>query len=315
MLGFQRDGVGGQSILLNGVDICGHTLRHRVDQGDTDYAYGTCKRGECGTSFFGEQILQRQTKGHSERHGGFFEGLFAGGFFFACFELPCTLLICEGSAVGGDNAVQHTDDTCGVALGKVGVVGDHDNKMVTGDFFEDIHDLYAGLGVQSAGRLVGKNDIGVVDQCAGNGHTLHLTARHLAGTLVDLLLQTYADESLTGSFAAFFFADARQGQSQLNVLQYRLMGDEVVALEHKSYRVVAVCIPVAVFEVVGVSAVDDEIALCVSVQTADDVEHGGLAAAGGAENRHKLRGSELKINTLEGVNDTAACGVVFFDAF
>ena len=49
------------------------------------------------------------------------------------------------------------------------------------------------------------------------------------------------------------------------------MRDQVVGLEDKADRVIAVGVPVAVLVVFGRDAVDDQIAFIVAVQTADDV--------------------------------------------
>ena len=71
-------------------------------------------------------------------------------------------------------------------------------------------------------------------------------------------------------------------EGQLHVGQHRLVGDQVVALEDEADGVVAVGIPVPVRVLLGGDAVDDEIAAVIAVQTADDVQQGGLAGAGGA---------------------------------
>ena len=42
--------------------------------------------------------------------------------------------------------------------------------------FEKRHDFFAGFGIEVAGRLVGENDRGIVDQCAGDGDPLALAA-------------------------------------------------------------------------------------------------------------------------------------------
>ena len=82
----------------------------------------------------------------------------------------------EGAGVVGDEAVPQADDAVGVLLGQLGVVGDHDHETVFGDVLQQLHDLNAGLTVQCAGRLVGQQDVGVVDEGAGDGHALHLSA-------------------------------------------------------------------------------------------------------------------------------------------
>ena len=57
------------------------------------------------------------------------------------------------------------------------------------------------------------------------------------------------------------------------------MRDKVIALENESDRVVSVCIPVAIFELLCGFAVDDKVARGVRVQAADDVQQRGFTAA------------------------------------
>ena len=67
-----------------------------------------------------------------------------------------------------------------------------------------------------------------------------------------------------------------------------LVGDQVVALEHKADGVVAVGVPVPVLVLLGGDAVDDQVAGIVAVQAADDVEEGGFAGAAGAQDGDEL---------------------------
>ena len=66
-------------------------------------------------------------------------------------------------------------------------------------------------------------------------------------------------------------------------------------------------------ELLGGGAVDDQITLGVLIQAADDVEHGGLAAAGGAEDGHKLALAELQVDALEGMHGAVAGGIILLD--
>ena len=110
-------------------------------------------------------------------------------------------------------------------------------------------------------------------------------------------------------------ANAGQRQGDFDILQHGLMGDQVVALEHKADGMVAVCVPVTILVVLGGGAVDNQVTLSVLIQAADDVQHGGLAAAGGAEDGHKLIAAEGQINTLERMDDAIARRVIFLNAF
>ena len=310
-----RQRIGRKRVLLYGIDIGGKPLRHRVDQRDADDADAAGKRGQQRAAFFGEQVFQRETKRRHKRHRRF---LFFFGFGSECgvlFAIGLHFSIRKRSAVGSDHAVEHPDDTGRVGFGDVGVMRNHDNQAVFGDLFEDIHDLYARFGVQRAGRFVGEDDIGVIDECTGDRYALHLTAGHFRRFLRKLIAQSDVLERFFGAGTAFGLGDARQRQRQFDVLQDGLMRDQVIALEDEADRMVAVGIPVAVFVILGRAAIDHKVAFGVLVETTNDVEHRGFTAAGGTEDRDKFVFPKLQIDPLEGMDGSVASGVVLFDLF
>ena len=140
------------------------------------------------------------------------------------------------------------------------------------DLLQDVHDLDGGLGVERAGRLVGQQDLGVVDKGAGNGHALHLAAGHLVRALVELVAEADLLQRLRGAPAPFGLADAGERQRQLDVLQHGLVRDEVVALEDEADGMVAVGVPVAVAELLRGTAGDQQVAGRILVEAADDVQ-------------------------------------------
>ena len=221
----------------------------------------------------------------------------------------------EGGRVGLDDAVAQTDDAGGILFGQLRVVGDHDHKAVFGHLLQQLHDLNAGLAVQCTGGLVRQQDVGIVHQSAGNGHPLHLTAGHLAGMLVQLVSQTHLFQCLGGPAAALRTRNAGNGQCQLHVGEHRLVGNQIVALEHKTNGVVAVGVPVAVGVFFGGNTVDDQITAVVAVQAADDVQQGGLAGTAGAENGNKFIVPQVQADVIQCFLDQIAGLVFFFDVF
>ena len=165
---------------------------------------------------------------------------------------------------------------------------DHDDEAVAGHVAQQVHDLHAGCGVEGTGRFVGQQNLGVVDEGARDGDTLHLAARHLRGLLVDVVLQADAFKGIEGALAALGAGDTGQGEGQLDVGQDTLVWDQVVGLEDEADAVVAVGVPVAGLVVLRRNTVDDEVAALEAVEAADDVEHRRLAGAGLAQHGHKL---------------------------
>ena len=167
-------------------------------------------------------------------------------------------------------------------------MGDHDDEAILRDLLEQVHDLHGRGGVEGAGGLVGEQDLWVVDEGAGDRDALHLAAGELARALVHVVCEAHAREGVQGAPAALGAAHPRERERELDVGEDGLVRDEVVALEDEADAVVAVGVPVSVSVLAGRDAVDHEVALVEVVEAAHDVEHGGLAGAGGAEHRHEL---------------------------
>ena len=201
--------------------------------------------------------------------------------------------------VADDPAVEQAHGARGVFRCQLRVVRDHDDELIFCDLLQQIHDLYARLAVERAGRLVGEQNVGVVDDGARDGHALHLAAGHLVRRLVELVAQTDLFQRLNSARAPLLTRDTRERQRELDVCQHALVRDEVVALKDKADGVVAVCVPVAVVVLLRGAAVDDKVAGGVAVQTADDVQQRGLAAAGLAQNRDELALTKGNVDALE----------------
>ena len=93
------------------------------------------------------------------------------------------------------------------------------------------------------------------------------------------------------------------------------MGDQVITLEHEADRVISIGVPVAVFEILGGASVDNEVALGVLIQPADNVQHGSLAAAGRSQNGNEFVPSESQVNAFQSMDGVFSGEIVFFDAF
>ena len=192
-------------------------------------------------------------------------------------------------------------------------MGDHDDQAVTGHLPQQVHHLYRGLTVQRAGGLVSQENVRVVDEGTGNGHSLHLATGELVGPLVHVVGESHLLQGLLGPAVPLGLGHPGQGEGQLHVGQDGLVRDQVIALEDKAHGVVAVGIPIAVRVLTGGAAIDDEVAAGVPVQPADDVQRGGLAAAGGAEDGDEFIVPKLQTHPPQGVHRQVAYGVGFAD--
>ena len=298
-------GVALEAFLLEIVDILRRAVRHREDHRDADDADGAGKGDEDRARFFGEKVVEGQRERREEGHGGSAHALVDGFLVFRFI----------GIGVGGDLAVHQGDDAGRVGLSQLGIVGDHHDQTIACDLLEQIHDLETCLGIQRAGRLVRQKDIGIVYQRTGDRDTLHLTAGKLGGSLVDVFLESDLFERFRRAGGAIFGRNAADRQRELDVFENRLVGDQVVALEYKADRVVAVGIPVAIGILFGGDPVDDQIAVIVAIQSADDIQEGGLTGTAGTEYRYKFVVAQTERHALERFLHKTACLVYLTNLF
>ena len=99
------------------------------------------------------------------------------------------------------------------------VVGDHDESGAVAllDLGEDFENLCGVDAVEVAGGLVGEENLGLVDEGAGDGNTLTLTGGELCGVLVEAMLEAELGEERAGSF----FAVARVAAGAREVVRRR----------------------------------------------------------------------------------------------
>ena len=198
-----------------------------------------------------------------------------------------------------DSAVSHPDNPVGIQIGKLRIVGDHDHKTVFRHLFQKLHDLDTGLGIQSTGRLICQQNTGIVYKGTGHSHTLHLTAGHLTGFLVKLIAQTDFFQRFHSSAAALGFRDAGDGKGQLHVGKHSLMGNQIIALEHKTDGMVPVGIPVPVGVFFCGDSVNNQISAVILIQTADHVQQGGFSGAAGSQNGHQFAFPQVEGDTVQ----------------
>ena len=304
---FRFDGqrVLGHGVPLHGGDEAVHAGGQGQDQRDADDTDAARERDQQRPPLLGHQVVQGEAQGRREAHGGFAR-LRRGGF---------PVLPVVGIRVADDAAVQQAHGTGRVPVRQFAVMGDHDHEPVAGDLLQHLHDLHAGFAVQGAGGLVRQDDLRIVHQGTGDRDALHLAAAHLPGLFLQLVPEADALERLPRALFALGSADAAERQGELHVGQDRLVRDQVVALEHKADRMVAIGVPVVVGESLCGFSVDEKIAFGVAVEAADDVEHRGFSAARGAENGNKLALAEIDADVIHGADGGISRHIVFDDIF
>ena len=106
---------------------------------------------------------------------------------------------------------------------------DDRNALLAAGILQQLQDLLAGFVVKRARGLVAQKQLGVLGQCAGNGHALLLAARKLRRKVSEAVAQANLMKRLLGI--------ERIGANlcrELDVFERRQVGDQIVELEDKA---------------------------------------------------------------------------------
>ena len=135
-----------------------------------------------------------------------------------------------------DLAVDHPHDPVGLAADADVVRDDQEGQVVLSvQLPHQGDDLVGVLAVEVAGRLVGPDDRGVVDERTGDRHALALAARELVGHVLGPVAQAHELERIERLAPRLLRRDAGDEQRQLDVLDRAQHGHQVVELEDEAH--------------------------------------------------------------------------------
>ena len=127
--------------------------------------------------------------------------------------------------------------------------------------------------VEVAGSLVGKNQHRVVDQRAGDCHTLLLSARHLVRLVHHAVVQPHGVEGFLGAASALLGSDCGVVEKrQLDVLHRSGFRQQVVVLKHESDFAVAYVGALVFAHFLHLCAIDEIVARRGCVEASENVE-------------------------------------------
>src|SRR5690242_15757387 len=106
---------------------------------------------------------------------------------------------------------------------------------------EHVHDLFALGRMQVSGRLVGQDDARIRNHCARDTDELLLTTGQLRGKQVFLAYHLKAIERVANDRLPVFLADVAIRKRQLEVLEHRLIVEQVITLKNETDVAVAQC--------------------------------------------------------------------------
>ena len=136
--------------------------------------------------------------------------------------------------------------------------------------------------------LVQQQELGAGGDGAGDGHPLLLTAGELVGIAAPILLDPHGLEGPHDRLFDLILLHLLDLQAEGHVLEHRHVGPEGVALEDQVEAPLAGGFIESLVRVDDHLVVDGHGAVLGLLQPGDDPKRGGLAAAGGAQQRHEI---------------------------
>ena len=152
----------------------------------------------------------------------------------------------------------------------------------------DLH-LLSELEVESPERLVEEQDLGPVDQRAGDGDALLLAAGELGGPTVLEGGELHEGENVSHAARDLFLGDLAHPEPVGDVVEDRHVREERVALEH---RVDVALIGLSVGDVL---AGEQDLAGGRLLEAADHAQRRGLAGAGRPQDREELPLEDVEV--------------------
>lgn len=212
-----------------------------------------------------------------------------------------------------EEAVFEADDT-GAALDHALVMGDEDEGLALAiEVVEEVEDFFAGFGVEVASGFVGEDDERAVGESAGDGNALLLAAGELVGSVIEAVVESDLGGKFCGDFPHFFIGGPAVIHGDGDVFSDGELLDEVVGLKDEAEVAIAGSGEVVVVEGGDVLAAEEVVARSGLIQAAEDVEEGGLAAAGGAHDADIFASIDVEADATQDVGLDIACDVGFPD--
>src|SRR6267154_4446961 len=199
------------------------------------------------------------------------------------------------------------------ALGDDGIVRDHQHGLA--ELFhqavDQLHDFVGAFAIEVAGGLVAKQDGGVGDDGAGDGHALFLSAGELPRIVIHALREANDAEGGFDVLAALGLGEFCEQQRQLDVLKGGEYGDEVVHLKDEADMAGAPLGEFVAGHVRDFVASHGDAAVGGDVQAAKQIEQRSLAGAAGAHEADEVAFVDVEIEALQDLDFFAAAAVSF----
>ena len=186
-------------------------------------------------------------------------------------------------------------------FGHLGVMGNHDHGHPAGvaERAEILHDQAAGASVQRTRGLVGQQNARIVDHGAGNGHALLLAAGQAVAAVMHPGRKAHQFQGADHPLPAFLRRYAFINQGKFNILKHRGVLEKIAGLHHKAHVPTPEGGGLLAGEGEHIRAQNVQRTGVGRVQHAQNVQHGGLAAARGAHDGHQFTGLHFNVHAAQ----------------
>jgi len=225
------------------------------------------------------------------------------------------MLVAVDRSVALDQAVAQAHDTARVARNVFLVGDDDDGVALLVKLLEERHDLLAGAGVEIAGRLVGEDDGGIVDEGTRDGDALALAAGEFVRPVVDAVAEADVLQREHRALPAFVGLHAGVDQRELDVVERVGPREEIEGLEDESDFAVPNLGELVVDHVRDVFAGKFVAAGRRGIEAAEHVHHGRLAGTRRAHDGKVFVAMNRERDATERVDDLRTHLVELGDAF
>ncbi len=176
---------------------------------------------------------------------------------------------------------------------------------------EQIHDVHAGLGVESARGFVGQNQDRLVGQRAGDGHALLLSAGKLRRVVTQAVFKPHGRQRRPGAIMALRPRHAAVAQRKLDVFNGRRSREQVEALEYEADLPIANLGQLVRRQVRDIPAIQDIASGRGRVQAAEEVHERGLSRSRRTRHRDKIAAPDFNRYRAQRMDHFAADPIVF----
>ena len=169
-------------------------------------------------------------------------------------------------------------------------MGNDDKRLVHlfAEAEEELMQILLVGRVEAARRLIGKDHVGMVDQCSCHSHPLFLSARQLVGLMLGSVGEIQEVEQFQALTSCLGVRNASYQGRHHHVFECRELWQELMELEDETDVAVAEVRQFAVFQPRDVGASQGHSARIRFVERAEDMQERGLASSTFAHDSHNL---------------------------